>query len=184
MRNFTDHYYLINNYLLDPNDTVTKKIEPMKKRNSREENIIDLSGRIFKYNSIIDNNNALKFLYENYMFMTHGAIYPPSQSIDFIPESFIDETGEKRLKFIKGNVRSLKKLINEEKIFGTNNIVFLFSCADLELADLETAHKDSSHDKSHTRLSRARSESIDWQNKKKYLKYKNKYLQLKKKMEL
>jgi hypothetical protein len=116
--------------------------------------------------------------------MTHGAIYPPSQSIDFIPEPFIDETGEKRLKFIKGNVRSLKELMNEEKIFGNNNIIFLFSCADLELADLETAHKDSIHDKSHTRLSRARSQSIEWQNKKKYLKYKNKYLQLKNKLNL
>lgn len=183
LRKFTDHYYLINNYISDSNDIITKKIEPMKKRNNREEKIItDQSGRIFKYNSIIDDNNALGFLYDNYMFMTHGAMYPPRQSIDFIPEPFIDETGKRRLKFIKGNVRSLKELINEEQIFGTNNIVFLFSCADLELTDLETAHKDSIYDKSHTRISRARSQSIDWQNKRKYLKYKNKYLQLKKKL--
>jgi len=28
LRKFTDHYYLINNYILDPNDTITKKNRP------------------------------------------------------------------------------------------------------------------------------------------------------------
>jgi len=181
LRKFTDFYSLISNYIYNPttdsNEQYRKQIEPLKTRCFESEYFEeDTTGRIIRdFSSIIDDNDANEYLTNNYKFMIDGSIYPKDiTNIDFITTKFKAETGEKKLKFIKGNVRSLKKLINEEKIFGENNIILLFSCA----IDFE------SYDKEHPTIPRARSKSIEWQDEKKYLKYKNKYLQLKKKLSL
>jgi hypothetical protein len=181
LRKFTDYYNLINNYMYnlttDTNEHYKKIIESLSTRCFTTEYFeTDKNGRTLRdFSSIIDDNDANKYLDDNYKFMINGSIYPEEvTNIDFVTTKFIDESGEKKLKFIKGNIRSLKELINQEKIFDTNNIVLLFSCA----VDLE------SYDKEHHTIPRTRSESIDWQNEKKYLKYKNKYLQFKKKLGL
>jgi hypothetical protein len=180
LRKFTDYYNLINNknYNLssNPDEKYSKKIEPLKKKClAVEKSYNDKTGRvIISYNSVIDDKDVERYLHENYYFMNNGSLYPVKGTIDDMPKKFTEESGEKRIGFIKGNVRSLKELINKEKIFGENNIVLLFSCA----VDLESA------DEVHHSISRARAISIDYQNQKKYLKYKNKYLQFKKKLGL
>ena len=128
--------------------------------------------------SIRDISNASEYINNNWQFMNEGSIYP--NILKYLEIKYISErTREPRIQFNRGLIRNLNNLINNGgdisghgNIFGDGNIVLLFSCAD--------ANSRTKPD--HIKL--AKQISIDEQNRKKYLKYKQKYLNLKKKLKI
>ena len=148
-----------------------------------EYDISDNTRLTFNPYSIVDISNttinAMDYLNYNHYFMFNDALYP--RDLDYYPRrpspnppyGFYVDSDEDRIGFIKGNIRSLKQLMFDEKIFGNSNIVFLMSCA-----------VDYNNSSTIEEVSLAEIVSDDEQERKKYLKYKKKYLALKKKINL
>ncbi len=142
-----------------------------------EYDILDDTRLTFKPYSIVDISNAtinsIDYLDYNYYFMFTDSIYP--NKLDFNPRAVTIENQEDRIDFIKGNIRSLKKLMLEENIFSKSSIVFLMSCA---------VDYNSSSTPREVGLADEVSDDEQEVSRKKYLKYKKKYLALKKKLNL
>ena len=139
--------------------------------------ISDNTRLTFKPYSIVDISNAtinsIDYLDYNYYFMFTDSIYP--NRLDFNPRAVTIENQDDRIDFIKGNIRSLKKLMLEERIFSKSSIVFLMSCA---------VDYNSSSTPREVGLADEVSDDEQEVSRKKYLKYKKKYLALKKKLNL
>lgn len=150
-----------------------------------EYDISDNTRLTFNPYSIVDISNttinSMDYLNYNHYFMFVDSLYPMVFSLDYHPtrpspnppHGFYVDSDEDRIGFIKGNIRSLKQLMFNEGIFGNSNIVFLMSCA-----------VDYNNNSTIEEVSLAEVISDDEQERKKYLKYKKKYLALKKKLNL
>lgn len=172
---FDTYYDLIENSIYNPSYSedkkFSKKIIPLEKKCiALNRNVIDEYKRpIGQTISIANDSEALSYINENWKFMNESSLYPALRPREFEPIIYIDsKSGEERIEFAKGIIRTLETLVIKRKIFG-NNIVLLLSCA-------------SSDEKNVWDLRRARRLSITEQNKLKYLKYKKKYLELKKQL--
>ena len=173
---FDTYYDLIENSIYNPSYSedkkFSKKIIPLEKKCiGRNRNVLDEFKRsIGQTFSIANDSEALSYVNENWKFMNESSLYPALIPREFEPTIYINpDSGEEKIEFTKGIIRTLETLIIKRKIFGNNNIVLLLSCA-------------SSDEKNVWDLRRARRLSITEQNKLKYLKYKKKYLELKKQL--
>jgi hypothetical protein len=180
----TDFYNFVKNSIF--NSKLSDDLKNMKKIKKLEEKDIKskyppiLGKEKIDYYSISNNNEALKYIEDNYNFMIEKSLYPNFiVPRDLEPIVFTNSSGDARLVFTKGIIRNLKQLISD-KIFGNNNIVFLLSCA-------------STNESNIWNLRIARQKSINNQLKYfkqndnyyyKYLTYKKKYLCLKKQLNL
>lgn len=173
LHKLVDYIKYVKNSIYNPefleDQKFSKEIIPLNKKCfAKNKNYIDDKKRpVGQTFSITNDTEALDYINNNWNFMIRKSLYPGLRPREFEPKVYTDSFGEERIEFTKGLIRTLETLITKRRIFGNDNIILLFSCA-------------SSDEKNVWNLRTARRLSIAEQNKLKYLKYKQKYLALKK----